>query len=646
MGHTVLFMNRNAMIALLILVLAYSPLFAQAHTVGLIRYDAGTFEGYILFSPNFSTTTYLIDNYGRLVHSWQATSPPSLSVYLLENGYLLRTMNLAGSGTAGGGFQEIAWDGTVVWEYEYYSDDYLQHHDIEPLPNGHVLVLAREYKTAAEMIAAGRDPLSLNVGEVFLEHIVEVEPTGPTTGNIVWEWHIWDHLIQDFDPSKSNYGDVEEQPELLDINFTAHKRSDWLHVNSVAYNADLDQIVISSRTLCEIYVIDHSTTTAEAAGHSGGNSGKGGDIMYRWGNPQSYHRGTPEDQQLFGQHDAHWIAPGLSGEGNILIFNNGEERPGDDYSSVDEIVPPVDAEGNYLLLPDAPYGPAEPTWSFTTETPSDFYSYRIGGAQRLPNGNTLICSGSDGVFLEVTNDGEIIWKYVSPVAPKGILSQGEIPSGNEIFRCYRYAHDYPGLESQTLVPSGVLEVYPSSISGTSHYPEAPTTFHSVVVTATITDDDEIVTAELYADTGQGFFATTMFDDGNHSDGQAGDDLYGALLPPMPESTIVSYYVRAVNDLDSITSDPPLAPATTYWYIVEAGSYVCGDADFSSEVDIDDVVYLITYIFSAGPAPVPLLAGDPNCSGEVDIDDVVYLVTYIFSGGNAPCDTNGDSLPDC
>jgi hypothetical protein len=612
----------------------------------LIQYDTGTFEGYTLFNPNFSTTTYLIDNYGRLVHSWQATSPPALSVYLLENGNLLRTMSLASSGTAGGGFQEIAWDGTVVWEYQYYGDDYLQHHDIEPLPNGNVLVLAREYKTAGEAIAAGRDPLSLTVEELFLEHIVEVEPTGPTTGNIVWEWHIWDHLIQDFDPSKSNYGAVEEHIELLDVNFASHSRSDWIHANSVAYNADLDQIVISSRTLCELWVIDHSTTTAEAAGHSGGNSDKGGDIMYRWGNPQSYHRGTPEEKQLFGQHDVHWIAPGLPGEGNILIFNNGEDRPGGDYSSVDEIVPPVDAEGNYLLLPDAPYGPAELTWSFSTETPSDFYSYRISGAQRLPNGNTLVCSGSDGTFLEVTADGEILWEYISPVTSKGMIAQGGIPSGNAIFRCYRFKSDYPGLEGKTLIPGGVMEIYPSSISGTSHSPQAPMTFHSVVVTATISDESEIVSAELYADTGHGFFATAMFDDGNHSDGQAGDDLYGALLPPLPESTIVTYYVQAVSDLDSITSDPPLAPATTYWYIVEAGSYVCGDADFSMEVDIDDVVYLIAYIFSAGPAPVPLQAGDPNCSGEVDIDDVVYLVMYIFSGGNAPCDTDGDSLPDC
>jgi hypothetical protein len=75
-------------------------------------------------------------------------------------------------------------------------------------------------------------------------------------------------------------------------------------------------------------------------------------------------------------------------------------------------------------------------------------------------------------------------------------------------------------------------------------------------------------------------------------------------------------------------------------------YVCGDADGSDAVDVDDVVHLITYIFSGGPAPEPLDAGDADCSGGVDIDDAVYLITYIFSGGSRPCDTDGNDVPEC
>lgn len=86
------------------------------------------------------------------------------------------------------------------------------------------------------------------------------------------------------------------------------------------------------------------------------------------------------------------------------------------------------------------------------------------------------------------------------------------------------------------------------------------------------------------------------------------------------------------------------------YYVKTGDggpeYVCGDANGSGGVDIDDVVFLIAYIFTAGTAPDPIESGDANCSGAVDIDDVVYLIAYIFSGGNVPCDLDGDGLPDC
>jgi len=75
-------------------------------------------------------------------------------------------------------------------------------------------------------------------------------------------------------------------------------------------------------------------------------------------------------------------------------------------------------------------------------------------------------------------------------------------------------------------------------------------------------------------------------------------------------------------------------------------YLCGDADGSEGVDIDDVVYLIAYIFSGGAAPDPVESGDADCSGGVDIDDVVYVIAYIFSGGPAPCDTDNNGTPDC
>ena len=75
-------------------------------------------------------------------------------------------------------------------------------------------------------------------------------------------------------------------------------------------------------------------------------------------------------------------------------------------------------------------------------------------------------------------------------------------------------------------------------------------------------------------------------------------------------------------------------------------YLCGDADGNDEIDIDDVIYLLDYVFGDGAAPAPFEAGDADCSGDVDIDDVVYLVMHIFAGGHLPCDTDGDGVPDC
>jgi hypothetical protein len=446
-------------------VIAFLPLFialiippiasAGDQTVGLFQNTPAAFNGYTLFSRR-GTGTYLINNDGQLVHSWKFSGQ---ACYLLENGNLL---------CREGGCQEIAWDGSIIWEYSYPSS----HHDLEPLPNGNVLLITREDKSFAEAVAAGRDPVNIDekLGLTPL-HIIEVKPTGRASGTIVWEWHVWDHLIQDYDPSKPNYGVVADHPELVDLNYAPRgSRTDWLHTNAIDYNPDLDQIIVSPRIFCELWIIDHSTTTAEAAGHTGGNSGKGGDILYRWGNPQAYRAGTESDKKLFGQHDTQWIEPGLPGEGNILIFNNGGTaenwtwgRDGD-YSSVDEIVPPVDGY-NYSLTPGSAYGPAELIWTYTAETPTDFFAPFISGAQRLANGNTLICSGPQGTFFEVTSKGQTVWKYINPIIRTGPLYQGDpIPpflrgQDNRVFKCHRYAPDYPGLAGKDLTPGNPLERY-------------------------------------------------------------------------------------------------------------------------------------------------------------------------------------------
>jgi Arylsulfotransferase (ASST) len=371
-------------------------------------------EGQFLYSPMWTTSTYLRYPDGTLNHSWASSYFPGIAVWWLGDGTILRTIRTGsggGTGGSGGGVQKVAWDGTITWDFRYNTGGVLTHHDVKTLPNGNILMIAWETKTFTEAIAAGRNPSYVTSLGLWPDHLIEVQPTGPTSGEIVWEWHVWDHLIQDYDSTKANYGVVGNHPELVDINYVSSTKQDWLHTNSIDYNAEFDQILVSVLNFNEIWIIDHSTTTEEAAGHSGGNSGKGGDLLYRWGNPMTYDAGTVNDRKLFMQHDASWIDEGCPGAGDILIFNNGANRPGSHYSTVDEITPPVDESGEYFLQPGTAYGPETQTWMYIANPPTSFYASHISGAWRLSSGNTLITNGESGKIFEVTPEGSTVWQY-------------------------------------------------------------------------------------------------------------------------------------------------------------------------------------------------------------------------------------------
>jgi hypothetical protein len=379
---------------------------------------AQAFSGYTLFSPNNSRYSYLVDMSNTVVHSWTHTRTGGYSCYLLPDGTLMRSATSTNSQINGGGatgiVQKIAWDGSLLWEYTYSSSTYRSHHDIEPLPNGNVLLIAWEVKTAAQCVAAGLN----HSATLWPDHIIEVQPVGTNGGTIVWKWHFWDHLIQDYDATKANYGVVAQHPELLDIN-VGSTSGDWMHVNGISYDAEKDLIVFSSHNLDELFVIDHSTTITEAAGHTGGNFGKGGDILYRWGRPANYD--APGTQIFNVVHSSMWIPDSLPGGGNIISFNN---REGQGTSMIVEITPPTDANGNFIWSAGTAYGPATPTWSYTA---SGFYSNHLGGCQRLPNGNTFICEATSGYLFEVDASGNTVWSY---------------NRGQEIARAVRYPEYY------------------------------------------------------------------------------------------------------------------------------------------------------------------------------------------------------------
>lgn len=457
---------------------------------GLIARTAEAAPGYTLLAPFSDTTTYLIDLDGNVVHTWESRYKPGLLAYLLPDGRLLRGISVEAevpfrdNGGDAGGLQLFSWDGELLWEYHVATELGLQHHDLEPLPNGNVLVIVREVRTREQVRDAGRLPDAIGDDGMWPCALLEIEPLPPIGARVVWEWHAWDHLIQDLDPEKESFGVVADHPERININgdiprpeeseepddaalapeelaqmravgYLAaddtvddaerkrRRNADWLHLNAVDHHAELDQIAVSTPRMSEVWIIDHGTTTAEARGSSGGRRGRGGDLLWRWGNPQIWQRGGKDDRQLFFQHDVQWIPAGFPGSGHLTIFNNGRQRPGGDRSSVLEVAPPLLPDGTYARDDDAPFGPAAPCWSYDPPQEERFYASFISGAHRLANGNTLICSGPDGRIFEVTLDGRVAWDYKVPFGQPG-GEDGPVRS-HSLFRATRIPPDHPAV---------------------------------------------------------------------------------------------------------------------------------------------------------------------------------------------------------
>ena len=420
---------------------------SQVATIGLVYNEEGVSDGYTLFTPEENNTVYLIDNCGEAINSWTFSEKPGLTCYLLENGNLLR---------AGKDSLEIrSWDNALVWSYELTSTNENQHHDIEPMPNGNILVISTDKYSRSEMIALGRDSSITN--PVFrLEKIIEIEPVGMNEANIAWEWKYVDHLIQDVDSTKPNYGVIANHPERLDVNYDNGRTGDWIHLNSIDYNDQLDQIIISSRHLSEIYIIDHSTTTQEAAGHTGGTFNKGGDFLWRWGNNAVYQQGTTNDQLLFEQHDAKWILEGYPNEGKISVFNNGGDGT-NTLSSIHLIQPEIVGDGYELV--NNQFSPLTYDWSWSgTLLGVPLYANKKCGVQSLHNGNFLITQTLLGQAYEINSLGELFWSYKNTHVTMVYNQNDVIPNeANTIFRAEKYTPDFLGLSGITLTPIGLIE---------------------------------------------------------------------------------------------------------------------------------------------------------------------------------------------
>ncbi len=441
---------------------ALSP---KTQTVGVTEYTDNVQEGYVLFSPVSNDKTFLIDECGQIIQKWETLGVPGMMGKLTNEGDLYKARRsgspIFSGGGVGGKIDGYDWDGNTLFTYDLRDSSFHQHHDIEILPNGNILALGWGFVIKSEVDEVGRSVS--HPGGMYTEKIWELKRVDEVHYEVVWEWDVFDHLVQNVNEDLPNYGNPVDFPQRIDINYTnavSPSIQDWLHCNSLDYNEELDQIILNSRNFGEFWIIDHSTTTEEAKTSSGGNAGMGGDILYRWGNPEAYGAGTPQDQVFYGQHDAHWIKEGLPGEGNILVFNNGAGRPGGNYSTIEEVVPPL--EGFTYTMEEEAFGPSESILIYGAPTGEQaFFSQRISGAQRMANGSTLICMGNLGVLAEVNENKETDWLYVNP-SGTFTSEQGDPPqtASNSIFQAVKYDPSFIGFEDKDVTPGEKIELKP------------------------------------------------------------------------------------------------------------------------------------------------------------------------------------------
>lgn len=357
-------------------------------------------------------TVKLFDMNGRIVNEWKVANEdlPGVSrARLLENGNVL-VQRGAMHGTDGL-LEEYDWDGNVTWQWipeggMPHTNLLGPHHDVFRKPDGNTLTICRE-AVPEEMLDGIEEP-SWRGQPIYGDAIVEVDPSG----NVVWLWHSHDHL------------DLNHKRLIASPEWRAGKLNsticDWTHVNTVQAipeNKWFDQgderfrpgnVLISPRQLDTAYLIDRETQKIV------------------WEYSGDYFGG------LSGQHEPHMIEKGLPGEGNILIFDNGAS-PWNDLGH---------AGASYVLEVDPTTN--EVVWVYDDWL--NFHSSYTSSAQRLTNGNTLICESACNRLFEVTPDCEIVWEHIEGTP-----------------RSYRYAYDHCPQMAARATPKEVSVTPPAEL---------------------------------------------------------------------------------------------------------------------------------------------------------------------------------------
>jgi hypothetical protein len=408
----------------------------RAQTVyptGTTIYDPDrAWPGYTVLSPLAGNVVPVIDMNGTIVKRWEGfNNSAGGPARILPGGFIVAANGARPPNQESLELVERDFDGKVVWQFSHNeqitaADGTMtwaarQHHDWQrdDFPAGYYspdnTPKAQAGKT---LILTHINHTQPKVADVALEddRLIEVS----STGEIVWQWTASDHVDElGFSPEARKV--IKSGPAVN----AARRSFDWLHVNSATYvgpnrwfdQGDMrfapDNVLISSREASLLAIV-----------------GRNGSIVWRLGPDFTESKELRAIRQIIGQHHAHIIPKGLPGAGNLLVFDNGGSSG---YGFTSPIAP--DGRGALARATSriVEINPVtlELVWSYTA---ARFYSANISGVQRLPNGNTLITSGTTGRVFEVTKEGTVVWEYLWPVFGAN--------NNNSVYRAYRVPYGW------------------------------------------------------------------------------------------------------------------------------------------------------------------------------------------------------------
>ncbi|MEL7563271.1 MAG: aryl-sulfate sulfotransferase [Dehalobacterium sp.] len=442
--------------------------YPSVYPTGVIIYNPEKcWNGYTIF-PSKDLGALLINMNGAEVNLWKGLH--GFPNKMLPGGYVLGHL---GERSSKYGFQDqtdlvqVDWEGNVVWkfnQYEYIEDPgekpqwmARQHHDYqrEGNPVGYYVPgMEPQVDKGNTLILVHKNVVNPKISQQKLLDDAIIEVTWD--GEIVWEWNCNDHF------EELKFSEAAKNILYRDPNMKTVGAGDWMHINSMSvlgpnkwYDAGdkrfhPDNIIWDARETNILAIIDKES----------------GKIVWQVGPDYDTSDELKELGWIIGQHHCHMIPRGLPGEGNILVYDNGGwagygiTHPGSKTGR-------KNAQRDYTRVLEFDPTTLKIVWQHTPVEaglvmPYDahrFYSPFISSAQRLPNGNTLITEGSGGRIIEITQDHEIVWEYISPYWGHNI-------NINMVYRAYRLPYDWvPQVEKPKENPIQRIDVRKFHVPG-------------------------------------------------------------------------------------------------------------------------------------------------------------------------------------